>query len=205
MGKKAEERIVDLIMMLAKHWLIIFTVLVLLFIIPIVGYSYLMSTGNPLLQSIAHVIFVLYKVTCHQLPERSLFVFGYQMTVCSRCFAIYAAFLAGCVAFAFVRTRLKIWSLKYFVIICIPMAIDGFAQLFGVPLPRGIGPGFELIWMTESTNLMRIVTGSIFGFGCALYVLPYLEEIFGSAPISPAANPGQQQPQQPASPESPAR
>ena len=189
-------------MVLAKHWLFIFTVLVLLFIIPIVGYSYLMSTGNPILQSIAHVIFVLYKVTCHQLPERSLFVFGYQMTVCSRCFAIYAAFLAGCIAFAFVRKRLKIWSLKYFVILCIPMAIDGFAQLFGVPLPRGIGPGFELIWSAESTNLFRIITGVIFGFGCAMYVLPYLEEIFGSAP-SPA-NAGQQQPQ-PASPENAAK
>lgn len=191
-------------MVLAKHWLIIFTVLVLLFIIPIVGYPYLMSTGNPVLQSIAHVILVMYKVTCHQLPERSLFVFGYQMTVCSRCFAIYAAFLAGCVAFAFVRKRLKIWSLKYFVIFCIPMAIDGFAQLLGVPLPRGIGPGWELIWSTVSNNEWRIVTGAIFGLACSLYVLPYLEEIFGDAKSVHASQPAGQ-PQQPAGPETTAK
>ncbi|WP_148266605.1 DUF2085 domain-containing protein [Methanocella arvoryzae] len=202
---KAEDKIVDFVMVLAKHWLLILTALVLLFVIPIVGYPYLMATGNPILQSIAHIIFVLYTITCHQLPERSLFLFGYQMTVCSRCFAIYAAFLAGCISFAFIRKRLKIWSLKYFVILCIPMAIDGFAQLFGVPLPRGIGPGFELIWMVESTSEWRIVTGAIFGLASALYVLPYLEEIFSSAPYVPPTNAGQQQQQQPAGPDNTAK
>ena len=178
MGKKLEEKTVDLIMLGARYWLAIFIVVVTLFIIPIVGYPFLMSTSNPLLQSIANIILIMYKVTCHQLPERTLFIFGYQMAVCARCFAIYVAFLAGCVLFAFIRKRLKIWSLKYFVILCIPMAIDGFAQLFGVPLPRGFGPGWELIWTVESTNMMRIITGSIFGLACSLYVLPYLQEIF---------------------------
>lgn len=162
----------------ARHWLAIFLVVVGLFIVPILGAPVLMSTSNPILQSIANVIMFLYKVTCHQLPERTLFVFGYQMAVCARCFAIYVAFLAGGFIFAFIRKRLKIWSLKYFVILCIPMAIDGFAQLFGVPLPRGIGPGWELIWTVESDNTMRIITGAIFGLACSLYVLPYLEEIF---------------------------
>lgn len=175
---KLEAKLVDLVMLGARHWLPIFTLLVLLFIVPIVGSPLLMSTGNPVLQSIGNIIFLMYKVTCHQLPERSLFVFGYQMTVCARCFGIYMAFLAGCVVFAFVRKWLKIWSLKYYVLLCVPMAIDGFAQLFGVPIPRGIGPHWELIWTTLSNNELRLVTGSIFGLASALYVLPYLEEIF---------------------------
>jgi len=162
----------------ARHWLAIFIVVVALFIIPIVGAPYLMSTGNPMLESIAKIIMTIYKVTCHQLPERTIVIFNYPMAVCARCFAIYMAFLAGCVVFAFIRKWLKIWSLKYFVILCIPMAIDGFAQLFGVPIPRGIGPGWELLWTVESTELMRIITGAIFGLACSLYVLPYLEEIF---------------------------
>ncbi len=162
----------------ARHWLAIFIVVVALFIVPILGAPVLMSTSNPILQSIANVIMFLYKVTCHQLSERTLFIFDYPMAVCARCFAIYVAFLAGGFIFAFIRKRLKIWSLKYFVILCIPMAIDGFAQLFGVPLPRGFGPGWELIWTVESDNTMRIITGAIFGLACSLYVLPYLEEIF---------------------------
>jgi uncharacterized membrane protein len=100
------------------------------------------------------------------------------MTVCSRCFAIYAAFLAGCILFAFVRTRLKPWSLIYFILLCVPMAIDGTTQLFGIEIPRRIGPGWELIWMAESTNEMRLITGAIFGLASALYVLPFLQEIF---------------------------
>ncbi len=145
MGKKLEEKIIDIILAGAKYWLLILTILVILFIIPIVGYPFLMSTGNPTLQTIAGFIHLAYKITCHQLPERSIFLFGYPMVVCARCFAIYAACLAGCLIFPFVKKRLKIWSLKYYIIFCIPMAIDGFAQLFGVPLPRGIGPDWQLV------------------------------------------------------------
>lgn len=171
-------RLSNLAQFIVRHWLAILIVLTILFIVPIVAYPVMMATGNGTLRSVAGAVFIGYKPTCHQLPQRSLFLFGYQMTVCARDVGIYLSFLAGCVLFVFVRKKLKIWRLRWFILLCIPMAIDGFAQLFGVPLPRGIGPDWQLVWTVESTNLFRVITGSIFGMASALYVLPYLEAIF---------------------------
>jgi uncharacterized membrane protein len=163
-----------------RHWLTIMNVLLFLFIAPIVLYPILMATGDATLGAIGGLIMALYHATCHQIPDRCLFVLGYQMAVCSRCFAIYAAFLAGGLLFYFIRNRLKPFHIFYYVLFCIPMVIDGTAQLFGIPIPRGIGPGFELIWTTLSTNEIRIVTGAIFGLGSALFVLPYIQHVIES-------------------------
>jgi uncharacterized membrane protein len=160
-----------------KHWLIITNVALFIFIVPILLTPYLMSTGDPTLVAIAGAFMTAYHPTCHQMPERSLFIFGHQMTVCSRCFAIYVSFLAGGLLFYFIKNRLKPFHIFYYVLLCMPMAIDGTAQLFGVPLPRGMSPDMQLVWTTLSTNEMRVVTGAIFGLGSALFVMPYMQQI----------------------------
>ncbi|MGA9140067.1 MAG: DUF2085 domain-containing protein [Methanocella sp.] len=196
MEKRLEKGLTGLAYFLVRHWLAVLIALVAIFILPIVGYPVMMASGDPTLKSIAGFILTAYHATCHQLPQRSLFIEGYEMAVCSRCFAIYVAFLAGCVAFAFVRTKLKIWSLIWFIVLCVPMAIDGFSQLFLVAIPRGIGPGLQLIWMQESTNEIRIITGAIFGLASALYMLPYLQEIFSGdvrTPVKQEAPAGSEQ------------
>ncbi len=194
---RSEKQLIRLAYFFVRHWLAIIILMTVIFILPIIGYPVMMATGNPTLQSIAGVIQTAYHATCHQLPERSLFIESYEMAVCSRCFAIYAAFLAGCIAFAFVRTKLKIWSILWYILLCVPMAIDGFSQLFLFAIPRGIGPGLQLIWMQESTNELRVITGAIFGLASALYVLPYLQEIFSSdathAPVKKEAAAGNDQ------------
>jgi len=177
--KNLDSSLTGLVMFFVRHWLAILIALVALFTVPIVVVPFLESTDIPVLQQISDVVFHLYGgPVCHQIPERSLFIFGYSMTVCSRCFAIYAAFLAGCILFAFVRTKLKPWSIIYFILLCVPMAIDGTTQLFGIAIPRALGSGWQLVWMVESTNEMRVITGAIFGLASALYVLPFLQEIF---------------------------
>src|SRR5262250_382876 len=40
---------------------------------------------------------------CHQIPERSFFLRGYPLGVCSRCVSIYAGFLAGLLIYPFAR------------------------------------------------------------------------------------------------------
>ncbi|HEY3272436.1 MAG TPA: DUF2085 domain-containing protein [Methanocella sp.] len=179
MGKGLDRTLTGFVMFFVRHWLAILIALVVLFTAPIVVVPFLESTNILILKQLSELVFHLYGgPVCHQLPERSLFIFGYQMTVCSRCFAIYAAFLAGCILFAFVRTKLKPWSIIYFILLCVPMAIDGTTQLFGIEIPRRIGSGWELIWIAESTNELRIITGAIFGLAGALYVLPFLQAIF---------------------------
>jgi uncharacterized membrane protein len=178
-GNNLDKSLNGLAMFFIRHWLGILIVLVALFTVPIVVVPFLESTDIPVLQQLSDVVFHLYGgPVCHQLPERSLFIFGFQMTVCARCFAIYAAFLAGCILFAFVRTKLKPWNIIYYILLCVPMAIDGTTQLFRIEIPRSIGPGWELIWMAESTNETRLITGAIFGLASALYVLPFLQAIF---------------------------
>jgi uncharacterized membrane protein len=160
-----------------KHWLIITNVALFIFIVPILLTPYLMSTGDPTLVAIAGAFMAGYHPTCHQIPDRCLFIFGHQMAVCSRCFAIYVSFLAGGLLFYFLKNRLKPFHIFYYVLLCVPMGIDGTAQLFGVPLPRGIGPGMQLVWTTLSNNELRVVTGAIFGLGSALFVMPYMQQI----------------------------
>jgi uncharacterized membrane protein len=51
---------------------------------------------------------------CHQRPERSLFIFGSQMAVCSRCAGIYAGLLVGAltppIGFMARHGRIVVWT-----------------------------------------------------------------------------------------------
>ena len=41
---------------------------------------------------LAQVIYRAFGVLCHQLPERSYFIDGHKLAVCSRCTGVYAGF-----------------------------------------------------------------------------------------------------------------
>ena len=82
---------------------------------------------------------------CHQLPERSFFFHGYQFPVCARCTGIIIGYLlAACIT--------PFFNIKgsYLMIMCIPMAVDG---------------GLQQITKYTSTNVRRIITGILYGFG----------------------------------------
>ncbi|MCL7452861.1 MAG: DUF2085 domain-containing protein [Anaerolineae bacterium] len=90
---------------------------------------------------------------------------GWKMAFCQRDVAIYGSmFLAG-LAYALVRRRLKGWKMpfRYFLLLLVPMGIDGVLQLFA---------------FYESTWVMRTITGVIFGTGAVFFAYPYLEEGF---------------------------
>ena len=90
---------------------------------------------------------------------------GWKVAFCERDVAIYGAIFATGLAYGLIRRRPGRWQLRWqvFVILTLPMAIDGTLQLFGV---------------YESTWLLRTITGALFGFGVALFTYPYLEEGF---------------------------
>lgn len=112
----------------AKHWLLWINIISGLFIaLPFIA---------PILEvlgfdSIAHVIFGAYRVTCHQLPERSYFIFGHQVALCHRCTAIWSSFFIGGVLFQFVRHRLQVMPFHWWILALIPAGIDGGTQLVG--------------------------------------------------------------------------
>ena len=88
---------------------------------------------------------------CHQRPERSFFVKGYQMPVCARCEGELIGILISLVAIWFMRP-----SILTLVILMVPMVLDGLIQA---------------LTKYESTNGRRLTTGILFGFGAGMLVL----------------------------------
>ncbi|MFA5930278.1 MAG: DUF2085 domain-containing protein [Candidatus Micrarchaeia archaeon] len=84
---------------------------------------------------------------------------GYKLPVCSRDVAIYLAMLAGALVLPFVRkVESDSWPSKWLLVAaCIPIAIDGFTQLFG---------------LRESSNFLRQATGAIVGVVLPFYIVP---------------------------------
>lgn len=83
---------------------------------------------------------------CHQLPERSFFIHGYQFPVCARCTGIIVGYIISAI-YSILFTKLNlIISLSLLV----PMAFDGLLQLFTNYL---------------SNNTKRFITGLLAGFG----------------------------------------
>ena len=107
----------------------------------------------------ADAIVQAYSLVCHQLPGRSYFLLGYQMAYCERDTAIYATMaLAGLLWARFHRRLPRLhWSL--FLVLTLPMAVDGFTQLFG---------------LRESTWGLRTLTGALFGLACVWFAFPLL-------------------------------
>ncbi|RIK34442.1 MAG: hypothetical protein DCC55_33100 [Chloroflexi bacterium] len=181
-----------LVLGIARHWLAIFnlawgTYVVLPFLAPV-----LMSVG---LTAPARVIYAVYSIMCHQLPDHSYFLFGpeaapnqlaleaagmaaglgplaqrqfvgneflgFKVAICQRDVAIYGSVLAAGLLFALVRKRLPMLSFRWYLLLLIPMALDGGTQLFG--------------WR-ESTWLLRTLTGALFGAASVWLAYPYIDE-----------------------------
>ncbi len=145
---------------IARHWLALMNTALGIFVgLPFVS-PLLEASGNPALSFAGDVIFLAYHATCHQLPQRSFFIFQHQMAWCERDTAIWGTvFIAG-LLFSLVRGRVDSLPIRWYVALSIPMAIDGTTQLFG--------------WR-ESTWELRLITGFLFGLASAWLVLPILE------------------------------
>jgi uncharacterized membrane protein len=139
----------------------------------------------------AQAIYSVYHLTCHQWAFRSFFLFGAQpiyareelaalgrdpfsfvgdaslgwkMAFCERDLAIYVGILA--VGAIFARRRdLPALGFVAYGLLALPMAIDGFTQLFG--------------WR-ESTWELRVATGLLFGLASAWLLYPRFDEAMGT-------------------------
>lgn len=96
---------------------------------------------------------------CHQIPERSFFIKGYQFPVCARCTGIITGYLFSLSTLYFI---FNIPALFY-VILLVPMGLDGSIQ-----------------YLTEykSTNVKRFFTGFIAGFAFIRIIVSLLNFIF---------------------------
>ncbi|HVB64211.1 MAG TPA: DUF2085 domain-containing protein [Nitrolancea sp.] len=160
----SEERIIiavdRAIYHVARHWVWLLNIVGALFVgLPTLA-PVLDASGH---KTLAEFIYRPFSLICHQVPDRSFHIFGYKMAYCERCFAIYAGTLVLGLIFGMSKRKLRPATLLECALISVPMAIDGFTQLFG--------------WR-QSTWELRVVTGSIFAFGVAWLMLPRLERGF---------------------------
>ena len=181
-----------LIFQFAKHWLLVFNLLLGLYGgLPVLAPA-LMSSGA---EGPARLIYTLYKPMCHQLPWRTFFLFGerayyshdylvsqvgeeplanlwiaksflgtpalgYKMALCERDIATHGMMLLAGILFGLVRKHLKPLPWLVFLLFLVPMGIDGSLQFIGVH---------------ESTPLLRVITGGLFGLGAIWLAYPYFE------------------------------
>jgi len=170
-----------------RAWLWGLNVLVALFIAGAFAAPLLESAGQT---DVASALYAVYHFTCHQWAFRSFFLLGTQvvygseqlsaqsvdpytftgdsdlgwkMAFCERDLAIYVAVLAMGLWYARGRS-LSPLSLKTYVLLSVPIALDGFTQLFG--------------WR-ESTWQLRVLTGLLFGAASVWFLYPRFDAAFG--------------------------
>ena len=97
---------------------------------------------------------------CHQIPERSFFIFGWQFPICARCSGILAGEL---IRLGFIRV--KPLTVRASLAMLLPLVIDGSIQ-------------FKSDY--ESNNIKRAITGCIFGYAFIDLLIKIINIIFKS-------------------------
>lgn len=107
---------------LARHWLVVANGAVLIYVgLPFLA-PLLLANG---FYGAANTIYRMYGAVCHQLPSRAYFIAGQQVALCHRDVAIYTAMLLGGLLFGLVRYRLKPLRPGWYLLLILPMALDG--------------------------------------------------------------------------------
>jgi uncharacterized membrane protein len=216
----------QIILGFSRHWLLIVNLLIAIWVslpwlAPVFMYLGWEAAGE--------VIYFIYSFQCHQLPERSYFLFGreamYSLTEIQtawqviadpmilrqfvgnpemgwkvawsdRMVSMYTSILFGGLLYGLVRSRLKPLFFRTFIILLLPMLIDGGTHMLSDL--AGIGLGFRdtNTWLQILTNnafptafyagdalgsfnsWMRLISGILFGFALVGFAFPYLNESF---------------------------
>ena len=97
-------------------------------------------------KSVYQYLMLLGRVTgCHQMPERSFFLRGYQFPICARCTGVFIGQTLGIVS-----SHFFLLSKDWISFLCFIMFLDWYLQRMKLLL---------------STNIRRFVTGSLCGYG----------------------------------------
>jgi uncharacterized membrane protein len=141
-------------------WLVL--VFAALIVIALIIGAPLALTGHH--TSTAFVIYRGFSKVCHQIPERSFYLAGFPLAVCSRCTGLYAGFTAALIAYPLCRSfrTTDAPHPKWLFMAAVPLAID-----FGLT--------FVGLW--ENTHSSRLITGALLGSVAVFYVMPGIAEL----------------------------
>ncbi len=139
----------------------------------------------PLAQKAGHPFWALtiyqsFSYVCHQLSERSYFIGGHKLAVCSRCTGLYAGFALATILYPLVRSlrQTEAPERKWLFLAGAPLAVDFSLTFLG-------------IW--ENTHSSRLITGALLGAVSVFYVMPGLVDLslrqWGKAATQPKSTP----------------
>jgi len=113
---------------------------------------------------IAGAIYYAFSPLCHQRPDRSYFIDGHKLGVCSRCTGIYFGFALTLLAYPLVRSLRTTTTpaRKWLFLAALPLAIDFSLTFFGV-------------W--ENTHTSRLLTGLLLGSVAVFYIMPGIVDL----------------------------
>ncbi len=191
-----------LVRFIARHWLALANLGLFAFMVPPLLAPLLMAAGY---EAPARVIYLAYRAACHQLPSRSYFLFGprpvysaeelrpflnpadpaafvgspelgFKIAFCERDVAIYGLMLVAGLAYGLLRGRIRALDWRLFLVLILPLALDGTTQLVG---------------LRESDWLLRTVTGSLFGVGWVWLAYPRVDRAMAAvlSPMPAASSP----------------
>jgi uncharacterized membrane protein len=123
------------------------------------------------LDAIAKPLFFALHFICAQIPSHSFYIFGHQLGLCERNLSIYSSMFIGSLIFVLTKKRLPGLPWWAWLLMMLPIAWDGFTQMFG---------------LRESDWILRVVTGSIFGFANVWFALPLMHKALQETPAPPA-------------------
>jgi uncharacterized membrane protein len=180
---------------LSRHWLAAFNILTGIYVLLPLLAPLLMAAGAP---QVGRLIYFAYRPACHQLPERTFFLFGPQANYTLD--ELWAVGLVDRTDDIFARQRfLGAIQIGWKMALCQrDMAMYGALfvgglffgllrkRLHPLPLlgyllclvPMFIDGGTQLVGLRESSPLFRVLTGGLLGFATVWMLYPRLENAF---------------------------
>ena len=141
-----------------------FLILSLFWLLILFTGPYLATFGNKF-ELLLQLYYLCFKLICHQIPERSYFIFDYQMPVCVRCFGVYLGLPIGLIIYPVFKklNNITLPSFRYMWIFVAPIIIDGIAQTFH---------------LYSSPHYLRLFTGIWASSGLIFWAMPLFNQIF---------------------------
>jgi len=143
---------------LIDHWATMITSMLGILVFAALSVPFLSYFG---LDGISKQIFFALHMVCAQIPSHSFYIFGHQLGMCERNFSIYASMFIGSLIFVLSKKRIPGIPWWIWILMILPMAIDGTTQMFG---------------LRESTWELRVLTGTLFGLGNVWFALPLIQK-----------------------------
>jgi uncharacterized membrane protein len=171
---KADRNILDQWMesagaFLTEYWATLITAVLGLLVFIALSIPFLSYFG---LDDISKPLFFALHLVCAQIPSHSFYIFGHQLGLCERNLSIYSSMFIGSLIFVLTKKRMPGIPWWVWLIMLLPIAWDGFTQMFG---------------LRESDWILRVVTGSIFGFANVWFALPLMHKALQETPPLPPA------------------